>query len=128
MAESIEDKTTRKMVEDRDLVLATKEKEIAGLNEQIASLSSELRNAWQHPLADDVKATKKILGDYGDTVELMVSREPERKPLSLPLYSAVRNVLDALDQACRDRDRYAAAYSIFAASWHSAQKEVEGKS
>lgn len=127
MAESIEDKTTREMVEDRDLALAAKEREIAGLNEQIASLSLELKNAWQHPLTDDAKEVKRILGDYEDTVSLMEGRMKNTLG-DLRLFDVVRNAVVSLDMIREDRDRHFSALRVVCDAAVNAMKMTEGKS
>ena len=127
MAESIEDKTTREMVEDRDIVLAAKELEISGLNEQIASLSSELRNAWQHPLADDVKATKEMLSDYERTVALMEGRM--KNPLGdRSLFDAVWNAVVSLDMIRAHRDECFSSLRTLCAAAAKASKTIESDS
>ena len=126
MAESIEDKTTREMVEDRDLVLAAKELEIAGLNEQIVSLSSELRNAWQHPLADDAKATKEMLSDYERTVALMEGRM--KNPLGdRSLFDVVRNAMVSHDMISDERDRYKSAWIMVHRAASKSRDVVDSK-
>lgn len=125
MSKSIEGKTSREMVRDRDRALALKEDEIAGLRAQITSLQSELRAAWKNPLSADEKATRDALDDYSATVELMVSRTPERKPLEDSLLDVVRNKVVVLDNIRAHRDELFSTLRSVCSAVDEAKKAVK---
>lgn len=127
MGESIEDKVLREMVADRDRALAAKEKEIAGLREQIGSLQGELKEAWKHPLSADEKKQNEFLSDYESAGKLLTSRTG-MDPRVFGLVNAVKHIFHSLDRTREERDRYASAWAVVESASNEAMSIAEGKS
>ena len=98
MGEFFKDKTASEMVEDRDRALAAKEKEIAGLNDQIKSLEVELANAWKHPLSNDEKLAKKRMTDWQSAHEMLCKDQdsPETASVHVMALGVIRDRDEAL--------------------------------
>ena len=123
MGESIENKTLRGMVEDRDLALVAREMENDILRRQIESLQGELKEAWKHPLSKDEEMEKAAFKDYGLTMEFVLCRFRGKEERSL--FEMICDIVEESNLNRRGYHAYASAYSTLDVAFASAKRMVE---